>query len=78
LANDILGLPQNSQAASFNVFGIQPKPGATPIVYQSQVATTTNSSGLTNVGNAVQTIVPNRSLWTTPTPTGTTITVGAH
>jgi len=75
LANDILGLPANSQAASFNVFEIQPKPNTTPTIYQSQVATTTEASGDISVGNATQTIVPNRSLWTTPQPTGITIKV---
>jgi hypothetical protein len=75
LANDILGFPGNTQASSFTVFEIQPKPGTTPVIYQSQVATTTNASGLTNVGNAIQTIVPNRSLWTTPQPAGITIQV---
>ncbi|MQR02061.1 hypothetical protein [Glaciimonas soli] len=75
LVNDILGLPANSQAASFNVFEIQPKPNTTPTIYQSQVATTTEMSGSTSVGNATQTIVPNRSLWTTPQPTDITIKV---
>ncbi len=71
--NEILGLPANSQAKSFNVFEIQPQPNTVPTVYQSQVATTTEASGATSVGNATQTIVPNRSLWTTPKPTGEVI-----
>ncbi|MQR02575.1 hypothetical protein [Glaciimonas soli] len=75
LANEVLGLPANNQAASFNVFEIQPKPNTTPTIYQSQIATTTDANGATNVGNATQTIVPNRNLWTTPQPTGITIQV---
>ena len=75
LANGILGLPERSQAASFNVFEMQPKPNAKPVIYQSQVATTTNPTGLTNVGNATQTIVPNRGLWTDPQPTNIQIKV---
>jgi filamentous hemagglutinin len=64
--NEILGLPVGSQAKSFNVFEIQPKPNTVPTIYQSQVATTTEANGLTSAGNATQTIVPNRNLWTTP------------
>ena len=73
--NDILGLPESSQASRFKVFEITPKSGQNPRIYQSNIATTTNPSGLTNVGNAVQTIVPNRSLWNTPKATGVTIKV---
>jgi hypothetical protein len=75
LANDILGLPANSQAMQFNVFEIQPKAGTSPTIYQSNIATSTNSNGLTSVGGATQTIVPNRNLWTTPSPTGIQIQV---
>jgi hypothetical protein len=75
LANRILGLPEENQALNFNVFQIQPKPGINPTIYQSKIATTTNISGLTDVGNATQTIVPNRTLWTAPQPTGITIQV---
>ena len=75
LANELLGLPLGSQSNSFNVFQIQPKPNTTPTVYQSQVATTTVPNGVANVGNATQTIVPNRNLWTTPVPTGIQIKV---
>ncbi|MBI3713185.1 MAG: hemagglutinin repeat-containing protein, partial [Burkholderiales bacterium] len=71
--NEILGLPAGSQAKTFNVFEIQPQPNTTPTVYQSQVATTTEANGATSVGNATQTIVPNRSQWTTPKPTGEVI-----
>ena len=65
----------NSQATNFNVFEIQPIAGTSPTIYQSQIATSTNSNGLTNVGNATQTIVPNRNLWTVPSPTGIQIQV---
>ena len=75
LANELLGLPPGSQSNSFNVFQIQPKPNATPTMYQSQVATTTVPNGVTNAGNATQTIVPNRNLWSTPVPTGLQIKV---
>ena len=75
LANELFGLPPSSQVNSFNVFQMQPKPNATPTVYQSQVATTTVPDGVTNVGNATQTIVPNRNLWSTPVPTGLQIKV---
>ena len=48
---------------------MQPKAGEAPRVYQSSIATTTNASGLTNVGNDTQTIVPNRKLWQEPIET---------
>ncbi|WP_218016535.1 hypothetical protein, partial [Curvibacter delicatus] len=66
LANDILGLPSGSQGSGFRVYEMQPKPNATPTVYQSDVATATNKAGPTAVGNATQTLVPDRSLWTEP------------
>ncbi|SUD90617.1 hypothetical protein [Psychrobacter phenylpyruvicus] len=74
-ANDILGLPEGSQANSFKVFVMQPKAGEAPRVYQSSIATTTNATGLTNVGNATQTIVPNRKLWQEPVETNDIIKV---
>ena len=74
-ANDILGLPEGSQANSFSVFVMNPKAGEAPRVYQSSIAPTTNPSGVTNVGNATQTIVPNRTLWNEPTKTNDVIKV---
>lgn len=74
-ANDILGLPEGSQANSFKVFVMQPKVGEAPRVYQSSIATTTNAFGLTNVGNATQTIAPNRKLWQEPVETNDIIKV---
>jgi Hemagglutinin repeat/Extended Signal Peptide of Type V secretion system len=71
LASEFLGLPPQSQSSSstFRVYEMQPKPGETPTVYQSQVAPTTAIvPNQTNVGNATQTLVPNRNLWTTPKP----------
>ena len=65
LTNEILGLPPQSHANTFNVFEIQPKPNSKPTIYQSQVATVTTPNSI-GVGNATQTIVPNRNLWTTP------------
>lgn len=66
LANDILGLPPSSQAPVFKVYEVQPQPNTTPTVYQSDVATATNKAGSAVVGNATQTLVPDRSLWTEP------------
>jgi hypothetical protein len=66
LANDILGLPSGSQSPGFKVYEVQPKPDAAPTVYQSDVATATNKTGPAAVGNAKQTLVPDRSLWTEP------------
>jgi hypothetical protein len=69
-------LPPTSKASTFNVFEMQPNPNNKPIIYQSQVATTTvKTPASIDVGNATQTIVPNRSLWTTPKFTGITIKV---
>ena len=61
LTNEILGLPPQSHANTFNVFEIQPKPNSKPTIYQSQVATVTTPNSI-GVGNATQTIVPNRNL----------------
>lgn len=66
LANDMLGLPAGSQGTGFRVYEVQPKPNATPTVYQSDVATATSKAGPAAVGNATQTLVPDRSLWTEP------------
>ncbi|QPF73475.1 hypothetical protein G8A07_11465 [Roseateles sp. DAIF2] len=66
LANDILGLPAGSQGAGFKVYEMQPQPKATPTIYQSNVATATNKNGPVVVGNATQTLVPDRSQWTEP------------
>lgn len=66
LANDMLGLPAGSQGTGFRVYEVQPKPNVTPTVYQSDIATATNKAGPIAVGNATQTLVPNRSLWTEP------------
>ncbi|MGY0195826.1 hemagglutinin repeat-containing protein [Leptothrix sp. BB-4] len=66
LANDILGLPSGSQSTGFKVYEVQPKPDATPTVYQSDVATATNKAGPTAVGNATQRLIPDRSQWTEP------------
>ena len=54
---------------------MNPKAGETPRVYQSSIAPTTNPSGVTNVGNATQTIVPNRTLWDEPNKTNDVIKV---
>lgn len=54
---------------------MQPKAGEAPRVYHSSIATTTNASGLTNVGNATQTIVPNRKLWQEPIETNDIIKI---
>ncbi len=66
LANDILGLPSSSQAPVFKVYEVQPQPNTTPTVYQSDVATATSKAGSAVVGNAKQTLVPDRSQWTEP------------
>ncbi|PUE10857.1 hypothetical protein B9Z51_00440 [Limnohabitans sp. T6-5] len=66
LANDILGLPSTSQSTGFKVYEVLPKPSTTPTVYQSDVATATNKAGPKAVGNATQTLIPDRSQWTEP------------
>jgi filamentous hemagglutinin len=66
----VLGLP-SAQAANIlkngmDVYAIMPKAGATPNVYVSNVAGTTQGA-VTMPGGAQQVLVPNRSMWTTPT-----------
>jgi|26BtaG_2_1085354.scaffolds.fasta_scaffold01970_10 hypothetical protein len=56
-------------------FVMNPKSGEAPRVYQPSIASTTNPSGVTNVGNATQTIVPNRTLWDEPIKTDDVIKV---
>jgi filamentous hemagglutinin len=68
---ELLGLPA-AQAANIlkngmDVYAIMPKAGATPNVFVSNVARTTQGA-VTMPGGAQQVIVPNRSLWTTPKP----------
>jgi filamentous hemagglutinin len=67
----VLGLP-SAQAANIlkngmDAYAIMPKAGATPKVFVSNVAGTTQGA-VTMPGGAQQVIVPNRGLWTTPTP----------
>jgi filamentous hemagglutinin len=50
-----------------DVYAITPKAGATPNVFVSNVAGTTQEA-VAMPGGAQQVIVPNRRLWTTPTP----------
>lgn len=54
---------------------MNPKAGEAPRVYQSAIAPPSNPSGVTNVGNATQAIVPNRTLWDEPTKTNDVIKV---
>lgn len=54
---------------------MNPKASEVPRVYQSSIAPTSNPSGVTNVGNATQTIVPNRTLWDEPAKTNDVIKV---
>lgn len=66
----VLGLPA-AQAANIlkngmDVYSIMPKAGSTPNVFVSNVARTTQGA-VSMPGGAQQVIVPNRSLWTTPT-----------
>ena len=56
-------------------FVMNAKAGEAPRVYQSSIAPTTNPFEVTNVGNATQTIVPNRTLWDEPTKTNDVIKV---
>lgn len=70
-AGQVLGLPA-AQAANIlrngmDFYAITPKAGVTPNVFVSNVASTTQGA-VTMPGGAQQVIVPNRSLWTTPTP----------
>ena len=66
LINERFGLPESSQGPQFQIFEIQPKPGQAPVVYESTIATTTNQSGLVDVGKGQQMLIPDRSLWTEP------------
>jgi filamentous hemagglutinin len=70
-AGQLLGLP-STQAANIlkngmDAYAITPKTGMTPNVFVSNVAGTTQGA-INMSGGAQQVIVPNRSLWTTPTP----------
>jgi filamentous hemagglutinin len=68
-AGRLLGLPA-AQAANIlkngmDFYAITPKVGATPKIFVSNVAGTTQGA-VTTPGGAQQVIVPNRSLWTAP------------
>jgi len=70
-AGQVLGLPA-AQAANIlkngvDYYAITPKPGTTPNVFISTVASTTQGP-VTMPGAAQQVIVPNRNQWTIPTP----------
>lgn len=65
----VLGLPA-SQAAMMQTNGISyyaitPKPGTSPKIFISDIASTTQGS-ISTSGGAKQVIVPNRNQWTTP------------
>ena len=78
----VLGLPA-AQAANImrngmDFYAITPKAGVTPNVFVSNVASTTQGA-VTMPGGAQQVIVPNRSLWTTPTPVNPfNLSAGGH
>ena len=66
---DTMGLPKSSEAVKYDVYQIKPKEGKTPKVFDSKVASTTEGQ-ITRKGGGNQTIVPNRSDWTTPQKVG--------
>ncbi len=58
-----LGLPPGSQSVSYDLYVIQAKQPAT--VFQSTVAPTVDTlTGIRQSGGAIQTLVPNRGLFT--------------
>nr|WP_258194467.1 hemagglutinin repeat-containing protein [Paraburkholderia sp. BL18I3N2] len=65
-----LGLPATQAAQmlqnGLDYYAIAPKTGATPTVFVSDIASTTQGN-MTTQPTAQQTIVPNRNLWTAPT-----------
>ena len=69
-----LGLPaeQGIRGAQlgFDVYAISPKPGVIPTVFVSEVAPI-KQGGYFAKGGALQTLVPNRELWTSPKKIGT-------
>ena len=70
-AGQVLGLPA-TQAAKLisggaDFYAITPKSGATPQVFVSNIAPTTQGAYITTP-NAQQVVVPNRTLWNSPIP----------
>jgi hypothetical protein len=63
---DYFGLPMKSEAATYDIYQITPTGSTT--VFVSEVAPTSELGGLVQrSGGAFQYIVPNRSLWSSPT-----------
>ena len=67
-AGKVLGLPAaqaaRMQSGGMDFYAITAKPGATPSIFTSEVAAT-SQGGVTMPGGAQQVIVPNRRQWTT-------------
>jgi filamentous hemagglutinin len=70
-ASKALGLPSDVAWKMLNggvdYYAITPKPGTTPKVFVSDIASTAQG-GVTTAPTAQQVLVPNRSLWTDPKP----------
>ena len=68
---DSLGLPLASHADSYDVFQINP-PSKGGTVFTSQIAPTSELGGqYTTTAGSMQTLVPNRTDWSSPLQTGT-------
>ncbi|MGB4076075.1 hypothetical protein [Pseudomonas sp.] len=59
------GLPYKNFVGSYDVYAINPRPGARPAVFESKVAGI-KEGGYTAKGGARQTIVPNLKNWSVP------------
>lgn len=66
---DYLGIPAEQgvrgSVYGFDAFAMTPKPGATPVVFSSEVAPIVQGAYSAR-GGAQQILVPNRLLWTDP------------
>lgn len=69
---DKMGLPKESVSPSgkYTIYEIQPQPGKTPKIFESEVGPTYQGGTHWN-GGGKQTIVPDRSQWTAPIELGT-------
>jgi len=67
---DSMALPKASEATKYDIYKITPKVGKTPNVFISKVAETTEGK-IIRKGGGIQTLVPNRNLWTEPKLAGT-------
>ena len=65
LIGDIMALPNESVASSYDVYAIKPKNNISPKVFISKTAPTKQGK-IVRPGGGEQIIVPNRKQWTDP------------